>query len=90
MQIGETVFLMDDHAPGGFAAGGFTISRVPPEQIIARRELTAAMSTKNGQITGMVTYDGGLFDARTIEGIVTNFVAALSPPETVAERGDHE
>ncbi len=89
--IGETVFLMDDPAPGGFTAGGFTISRVPPEQIIARRELTAAMSTKNGQITGVVTYDGGLFEASTIEGIVTNFIAALSLPQTTgSERGDHE
>ncbi len=76
--IGETVFLMDDPAPAEFAAGGFTITRVPPERIIARRELTAAMSTRNGQITGTMTYDSGLFEARSIERIVANFIAALT------------
>jgi amino acid adenylation domain-containing protein len=75
--IGETVFLMDEPAPGEFAAGGFTLTRVPPERIIARRELTAAMSTTNGQITGMVTYNEALYDHQTIEGIVTNFIAVL-------------
>jgi acyl carrier protein len=76
--IGETVFLMDDPASAEFAAGGFTITRVPPERIIARRELTAAMSTRNGQITGTMTYDSGLFEARSIERIVANFIAALT------------
>jgi hypothetical protein len=76
--IGETVFLMDDPVPGEFAAGGFTLTRVPPKNVIARRELTAAMSTRNGQITGTVTYDGALFEPRSIECIVANFIDALS------------
>jgi hypothetical protein len=80
--IGETVFLMDDPAPGEFAAGGFTLTRVPPERIIARRELSVAMSTRGGQITGTVTYDDALYDARSIEGMVTNFIAALTPSQT--------
>jgi hypothetical protein len=76
--IGEVVFLMDDPAPGEFAAGGFTLTRVPPERVIARRELTAAMSTRGGHISGTVTYDSALFEARSIESIVTNFIAALT------------
>jgi hypothetical protein len=80
--IGQTVFLMDDPAPGEFAAGGFTLTRVPPERIIARRELSVAMSTRGGQITGTVTYDDALYDARSIEGMVTNFIAALTPSQT--------
>jgi amino acid adenylation domain-containing protein len=79
--VGETVFLMDDPSPGEFAGGGFTFTRVPPERIVTRRELTAAMSTRNGQITGMVTYDSALFEARSIDRIVTNFIAALDAPE---------
>ncbi len=77
--IGETVFLMDDPAPGEFAAGGFTLTRVAPERIIARRELTVAMSTRSGQISGTVTYDDALYEASSIEGIITNFIAALTP-----------
>ena len=76
--IGEVGFLMDDPVPGEFSAGGFTLSRVPPERIIARRELTAAMSTRGGQITGTVTYDGALFESGSIERIVTDFIAVLA------------
>jgi amino acid adenylation domain-containing protein len=76
--IGETVFLMDDPVPGEFAAGGFTLTRVPPDSVIARRELTVAMSTRNGQITGTVTYDSALFESRSIERIVANFIGALT------------
>lgn len=77
MGIGETVFLMDDPAPGQFAAGGLSVTRVPPERIVARRELTVAMTTTNGQITGMVTYDGGLFEPQSIERIVADLISAL-------------
>lgn len=76
-RIGETAFLMDDPVPGEFAAGGFTLTRVPPERIVARRELTAAMSTRGGQITGTVTYDDALFEPESIERIVNNFIAVL-------------
>jgi non-ribosomal peptide synthetase component F len=81
LSIGEIVFLMDDPVPGEFAAGGFTLTRVPPERIIARRELTAAVSTRSGQITGTVTYDDALFEARSIERIVTNFIGVLTLSE---------
>ncbi|ABM11838.1 amino acid adenylation domain [Mycolicibacterium vanbaalenii PYR-1] len=76
--IGETVFLMDDPVPGEFAAGGFRLTRVPPERVIARRELTAAMSTRNRQITGTLTYDSTLFDHPSIECIVAGFIGAVS------------
>ncbi|MDT5014792.1 MAG: hypothetical protein QOD39_952, partial [Mycobacterium sp.] len=76
--LGEVGFLMDDPVPGEFAAGGFTLTRVPPERTIARRELTVAMSTRRGQITGTVTYDGALFDPQSIEHLVTEFIAPLS------------
>ena len=87
LSIGEIVFLMDDPVPGEFTAGGFTLTRIPPEQIIARRELTAAVSTRSGPITGTVTYDDALFEARSIECIVTNFIGVLtlSEAETVPE-----
>ncbi len=76
--IGEVVFLMDDPVPGEFAAGGLAVSRIPPERIVARRELTVAMSTRDEQITGSVTYDGALFEAPSIARIISNFIAALS------------
>ena len=76
--IGEVVFLMDDPVPGEFATGGLTLSRIPPERIVARRELTVAMSTRDEQITGTVTYDGALFEAASIARIVSNFIAALN------------
>jgi amino acid adenylation domain-containing protein len=76
--IGELVFLMDDPVPGEFAAGGLSVSRIPPERIVLRRELTAAMSTRDDQITGTVTYDEVLFDAQSIVRIVSNFIAALT------------
>jgi hypothetical protein len=79
--IGEVAFLMDDPVPGEFAAGGFTLTRVAPERIVARRELTVAMSTRHGQITGTATYDAELFEPRTIEHIVTNFISALAVPQ---------
>lgn len=83
--VGEVVFLMDDPAPDEFAAGGYKLTRIPPERIVARRELTAAISSRRGQITGMVTYDGALFEARTIENIVTNFIAAFQLSRALAE-----
>ena len=43
---------MDDPTPEEFSVGGFALTRVPPERIVARRELTAAISTRGGQITG--------------------------------------
>ena len=76
--IGELVFLMDDAMPEEFAAGGLSVSRIPPERIVARREMTVAMSTGDDRITGMVTYDGALFEPSSIAGIVSNFIAALS------------
>jgi len=79
--IGEVAFLMDDPVPGEFAAGGFTLTRVAPERITARRELTVAMSTRRGQLTGTATYDADLFEPRTIEHIVTNFISALAVPQ---------
>jgi hypothetical protein len=39
------------------------------------------MSTRNGQITGTMTYDSGLFEARSIKRIVANFIAALTLPQ---------
>ncbi|MCV7127950.1 hypothetical protein [Mycolicibacterium vanbaalenii] len=69
---------MDDPVPGEFAAGGFRLTRVPPERVIARRELTAAMSTRNRQITGTLTYDSTLFDHPSIECIVAGFIGAVS------------
>jgi non-ribosomal peptide synthetase component F len=76
--IGEVAFLMDDPVPAEFAAGGLSVSRIPSDPIVVRRELTAAMSTTDDQITGMVTYDGALFEARSIARIVSNFIAALT------------
>ena len=83
--VGEIAFLMDDPAPDEFAAGGYKLTRVPPDLIVARRELTAAMSSRRGQITGTVTYDGAIFEARTIESIVTNFIAAFQLSQALAE-----
>lgn len=83
--IGEVVFLMDDPAPSEFAAGGFKLTRIPPDRIVARRDLTVAMSTRRGQITGSVTYDGALFEAQSIERIVADFVAALALSPALAE-----
>jgi len=77
-RIGQLGFLMDDPAPGEFSAGGFNLTRVPQERVVARRELTVAMSTRRGQITGMVTYDEALFEPRTINGIIADFIVALS------------
>ncbi len=77
--IGETVFLMDDPVPGRFAAGQFTLTRIPPEQVVARRELTVAMNTKGRQVSGTVTYDGGLFAPETINRLVADFISVFSP-----------
>ena len=76
--IGELVFLMDDPVPTEFAAGGLSVTRIPPERIVARREMTVAMSTGDDRITGMVTYDGTLFEPSSIVGIISSFIAALS------------
>jgi non-ribosomal peptide synthetase component F len=76
--VGEVAFLMDDPAPAQFAAGGFTLSRIAPERIVARRELTVAMSTNKGQITGTATYDDALFEPQSIQRIVATFISALS------------
>ena len=57
--IGETDVPDGRSGTGEFAAGGFTLTRVPPGSIVARREMTVAMSTRDGQIAGTVTYDGG-------------------------------
>lgn len=78
-RIGETVFLMDDPVPGRFAAGQFTLTRIPPEQVVARRELTVAMNTKGRQVSGTVTYDGGLFAPETINRLVADFISVFSP-----------
>ncbi|HJT93893.1 MAG TPA: amino acid adenylation domain-containing protein, partial [Mycobacterium sp.] len=80
--IGEIGFLMDDPVPGEFTAGGFTLTRVAPERVVARRDLTVAMSTRRGQITGTVTYDVALFEPASIERLVTNFIALLSLSES--------
>ena len=76
--IGELAFLMDDPVPGEFAADGLTVSRIPADPIVLRRELTVAMSTIDDQITGTVTYDGMLFETPSIARIVSNFIAALT------------
>ncbi|WP_319454755.1 amino acid adenylation domain-containing protein [Mycobacterium sp. RTGN6] len=76
--IGELCFLMDDPVPGELTAGGLSVSRIPPAPIVLRRELTVAMSTKDDQLTGTVTYDGALFEETSIAGIVSNFIAALT------------
>ena len=77
--IGETVFLMDDPVPGTFAAGQFTLTRIPPVEVVARRELTVAMSTKGRQLSGTLTYDSALFEPATVNRLVTDFIAMLSP-----------
>nr|WP_308124091.1 amino acid adenylation domain-containing protein [Mycolicibacterium xanthum] len=76
--IGEIAFLMDEPTPDQFAVGGFTLTRIPAERVVARRALTVAMSTRNDQLTGTVTYDRALFDTTTIQHIVADFVSALS------------
>jgi hypothetical protein len=76
--IGEVAFLMDDPTLEEFSVGGFALSRVPPERIVPRRDLTVAMTARGGQITGTVTYDGALFESRSIERIVTDFIAVLT------------
>jgi hypothetical protein len=43
------------------------------------------MSSRNGRITGTVTYDASLFEARSIENIVTNFIAAFQLSRALAE-----
>ncbi|ETW23727.1 non-ribosomal peptide synthetase [Mycobacterium gastri] len=80
--IGEVAFLMDEPVPAEFSVGGFAFSHVPPQRLSVRRELTVAMSTQGGGISGTVTYDGALFESRSIERIVTSFVAVLSPSNT--------
>ncbi len=77
-RVGEVAFLMDDPTPQELSVGAFTLTNVPRERIVARRELTVAMSTRGGQITGMVTYDGALFESRSIERIVTDLIAVLT------------
>lgn len=86
--IGEVGFLMDEPVPGELSGHGFTLTRVPPDRIIARRELTVAMSTGRGQITGTVTYDGALFEPSTIERIVTNFIELLTLSEAFSAAGE--
>ncbi len=76
--IGEIAFLMDDPVPEELAIGGFTLTRVPPDSIAIRRELTVAMSTTDEQMSGMVTYDGALFETSSIERIVMTFIAVLT------------
>jgi amino acid adenylation domain-containing protein len=76
--IGEVVFLMDDPVPGELTAGGLSVSRIPADPIVLRRELTAALSTDDDQLTGVVTYDGALFEEKSIARIVSNFIAALT------------
>jgi len=83
--VGEVAFLMDDPAPDEFAAGGYRLTRVPPDPIVARRELTVAMSSRRGQLAGTVTYDAGLFATQTIDSIVTNFIAAFQLSPALAE-----
>ena len=46
------------HARRSSPPADSSVTRVPPERIIARREMTVAMSTRDEQITGTVTYDG--------------------------------
>ena len=41
------------------------------------------MSTTDDELTGMVTYDGALFEARSIARIVSNFIAALTVADAV-------
>ena len=77
-RIGQVGFLMDDPVPGEFTAGGFRLTRVHQERVIARRDLTVSMTTKRGQISGMATYDDALFEPESIERIVADFIAALS------------
>jgi len=77
-RIGQVGFLMDDPVPGEFAAGGFRLTRVHQERVIARRDLTVSMTTKRGQISGMATYDDALFEPDSIERIVRDFIATLS------------
>ena len=77
-RIGELMFLMDDPVPGEFAAGGLSVSRIPEGSIVLRREMTVAMSTRDDEIAGTVTYDGSLFETRSVARIVSNFVAALT------------
>jgi hypothetical protein len=76
--VGEVCFLMDDPVPGELAAGGLAVSRILADPIVVRRELTAAMSTRDDELTGMVTYDGALFEEKSIARIVSNFIAALT------------
>ncbi len=83
--IGQIAFLMDDPAPAEVAIGGFTLTRVPNESIVIRREMTVAMSTSDGQITGNLTYDGSLFEERSVERIVASFIAGLTVSHS--ERG---
>ena len=88
--IGEVAFLMDDPAPQELSVGAFALTRVPPERIVARRELTVAMSTRGGQITGTVTYDGALFESRSIERIVTDFIAVLRLSHAIGAHREEE
>ena len=55
---------MDDPVPGEFAAGGSHRNPHPARTHRPRREMTVAMSTSDGQITGTVTYDDELFETR--------------------------
>jgi acyl carrier protein len=82
-RIGQVGFLMDDPVPGEFAAGEFRLTRVRQERVIARRELTVSMTTRRGQISGMVTYDDALFEPESIDRIVADFIAALSSSSSI-------
>jgi hypothetical protein len=86
--IGDVGFLMDDPAPGELSAGGFTLTRLAPERIIPRRELTASVSAAGGGITGMVTYDAALFESASIERIVADFISVLTVLEADRAHGE--
>ena len=74
--IGEVALVMENEAPAEVALGELTLSRLAPEEVASRRELTLSIAA-NGDITGTVTYDRDLFEPETIQRIVGDFESEL-------------
>jgi amino acid adenylation domain-containing protein len=82
------VMLVLQNTPGGEAGDpdGLVISGMPREREAAKYDLTLNVMDHGGQLAGLVEYALDLFDAATMERLVTAFVvlldAALDGPQT--------
>jgi non-ribosomal peptide synthetase component F len=85
--IGEVALIMEDEAPERIVFGGLTLTRAAPADIVARREVTLAIATANGEVAGTMIYDRDLFEVDSIQAIVRDFQAALAPAGAVLAQG---